>query len=274
MVTSLGSCSLIDDDLDDCDTARSIELWLHPYSGIDSLLAAQITGADRQEMQGALMSYYSSLLYSSQRNVGMNFYNAETGALLSTENVSMQGDDETFSIQLPSCDLNCVAQSESPLYSGRSLMPVGLTKNVVDLYPADAQVALLAKVDSNITDVQILVDGCASAFSAADSTYTYNNVSDTLVYRPSACIASRRTYAASLLPSQPGNTWSVTIFATTSTGSITRTVLTVQRPLRAGDLRILQVTIGNNGAAMTTDVGVGASVTLDWKKGGDYNPDL
>lgn len=57
-------------------------------------------------------------------------------------------------------------------------------------------------------------------------------------------------------------------------GKITKTVLSINKPLRAGQLMIIKGWITGEGAVQTSDQTVGVSVTLDWNEGGIYNPDL
>lgn len=255
-LSSICGCSLIDDDLADCATARTIDCRLHPYGDIDSLLAAQITGNGGQILINTLAAYYRSVLYPTSRTVNLSFYDAATGELCTTLTETMQGMSATFTPQLPVGDLRCDGESQQPLYRGSALMPRQQSRDTIDLYPVEAQVAVVAKVNPAVTSVQMVVG------------------SDSLQYRQTASTADFRTYAAATLPSGSSQSWQVTIYATLTDGSVTRTVLTVQRPLVAGDIRVLQVTIGSNGAAETSNIGVGASVTLDWKRGGQYDPTI
>ena len=57
-------------------------------------------------------------------------------------------------------------------------------------------------------------------------------------------------------------------------GTTTRTVLGIKEPLRAGQFKIVKVRIGEQGEIQPEAQEVGVSVTLDWKPGGTYNPDL
>lgn len=57
-------------------------------------------------------------------------------------------------------------------------------------------------------------------------------------------------------------------------GTVTRTVLSLSDALKAGDVRVIRVKLNDDGGVSTSDSNVGASVTLDWKKGGEYNPDI
>jgi hypothetical protein len=54
----------------------------------------------------------------------------------------------------------------------------------------------------------------------------------------------------------------------------TETVLHIKEPLRAGQLKIIKARVGENGQIESETPNVGISVTLDWKKGGTYNPEL
>ena len=55
---------------------------------------------------------------------------------------------------------------------------------------------------------------------------------------------------------------------------ITQTVLRLRRPLRAGQLIIIKGRVQEDGSIATTMSEVGVSVTLDWKPGGIYNPNI
>jgi hypothetical protein len=57
-------------------------------------------------------------------------------------------------------------------------------------------------------------------------------------------------------------------------GKVTETVLSVDEPLKAGDLRIIKGELDDDGAVKPHDSTVCVSVTLDWGNGGEYYPDL
>lgn len=274
VVASLSSCSLIDDHFDGCDETRTIECRLHIYNNIDSILDSQITRAAENDLLSALSRYYKALLAPTKYDIDFNFYDVTSNALQMSVSETINGDGDYVSVSLPSGDFRCVAQSLLPRYSGRLYMPEGQSSYTLHMYPTDAQVAVATKVDTRISNVSITVEGCADSFNVSDSTYTYYNNVDTLNYSQEASTGTFTTYLGSVLPSAPSQSWKVTVYATTQDGSITRTVLTVDKPLLPGDIRILQVTISADGAAHTSTMGVGASVTLDWKKGGEYNPTL
>ena len=68
--------------------------------------------------------------------------------------------------------------------------------------------------------------------------------------------------------------WRIIVLNDMPGGSVTRTVLYVRKPLRAGDVRVIRVHVNDDGGVDTRNSNVGASVTLDWKKGGEYNPEI
>ncbi len=68
--------------------------------------------------------------------------------------------------------------------------------------------------------------------------------------------------------------WRIIVLNDMPGGSVTRTVLYVRKPLRAGDVRVIRVHVNDDGGVDTGNSNVGASVTLDWKKGGEYNPEI
>lgn len=56
--------------------------------------------------------------------------------------------------------------------------------------------------------------------------------------------------------------------------SVTETVLPLKVPLRAGEFKIINCRMGEQGAIFTDIRDVGVSVTLDWKPGNVYNPEI
>ena len=61
---------------------------------------------------------------------------------------------------------------------------------------------------------------------------------------------------------------------TRAAGSITETVLRLNMPLRAGELKIIKGRLNADGHIVPDTPEVGVSVTLDWKPGSTYTPEL
>lgn len=276
MLSSLGACSLIDDDLANCATTRTIDCRLHPTDNIDSLLAAQITGSGGQFLHDALTAYYEPLHHPASHTVRLDFYDVATAGLCTTFNGTLEDTTGTFRPELPTghlraeglspADFNPTAPAPrdtvvaplQPVYTGSLDMPDNQPRYVIDLYPVNAHVAIAANISSAIRSVQIMAeDSAAHLFTE----------------RPRTSGLTQRIFVGTIIP-EAAKEWRVVVLATTASGSITRTVLTINRPLTPGDIRVLQVSITDNGATQTTNAGVGASVTLDWKRGGTYNPEI
>ena len=75
--------------------------------------------------------------------------------------------------------------------------------------------------------------------------------------------------------SNPPALWEVRAYVTLPSGTVTETILSGSEPLRAGTLTIIRTNLHEDGAIMPiASPEVGASVTLDWKKGGEHNIDI
>jgi hypothetical protein len=83
---------------------------------------------------------------------------------------------------------------------------------------------------------------------------------------------SLKCYSAKLLPR--GAPWQAEIFATLADGTVTKTTLTISRPIAAGELIIEKGYVDDRGAVCVQADEVGATVEFDWKNGTEYSPDL
>jgi hypothetical protein len=64
------------------------------------------------------------------------------------------------------------------------------------------------------------------------------------------------------------------VYLTKSDGKVTETVLDIEEPLKAGDLRIIKGELDDDGAVRPYNSTVGVSVTLDWNDAGHHDIDL
>ena len=129
--------------------------------------------------------------------------------------------------------------------------------------------------------------GFANTFLVSDSVYTFTESpilietekvatgNDLLCFcsvnfpsRDAAPAAARRRAGESAA------LWQFKVYVTMADGKVTETVLSVDEPLKAGDLRIIKGELDDDGAVKPHDSTVGVSVTLDWGNGGEYNPNL
>ena len=167
----------------------------------------------------------------------------------------------------------------------------------VHLYMANsATVLVVDTLGSGVKGMEVYATGFATSYHIADSAYTY--VDAPPIVRSNRVDANDRQYACFTtvnFPSrnelaypartainrapgddddtQPG-LWEFHLYTTTATGSVTRSVLRSYEPLHAEQVLVVHVKLDANGTPYTDNPTMGVSVTLDWKKGGEYNPVL
>jgi hypothetical protein len=174
----------------------------------------------------------------------------------------------------------------------------------VKLYMANCSPMLAVDPQGHdISRMQVFATGFASAFHIADSVYEFkeplplirtkrlepdkNGITGFVsVNFPSREPSTQkpvearqtRTVIETTEPfiAQPGDEvlWEFRIYLPQPDGTITKTVLGIREPLRAGQLKIVRVRVGDDGAIESEAPEVGISVTLDWKPGGVYHPEL
>jgi hypothetical protein len=68
-------------------------------------------------------------------------------------------------------------------------------------------------------------------------------------------------------PSADNSLWEYRVYTTLNDGTTTESILYVQTPLRAGQLKVIKVHLSDDkGVIESDDATVGVSVTLDWGK--------
>lgn len=176
----------------------------------------------------------------------------------------------------------------------------------VKLYMANCSAMLAVDPQGHdISKMQVFATGFATAFHIADSVYEFKTPAPMIRTRQldadenghigfvSVNFPSRESSATQPAPSMGGTTRTVIettdpfiaqpgdevlcefhVFVPQPDGTTTRTVLGIREPLRAGQFRIIKARIGEQGVIQPEAPTVGVSVTLDWKSGGTYNPDL
>ena len=148
---------------------------------------------------------------------------------------------------------------------------------------------------SNIKEIKVFSTGFATGFMLADSVFNYPSTFP-IVKNDELNVTggSQRCFASVNFPSKdtPGSRivietsdpfvsvgssealWEWHCYAKLPDGTVTRSVLSVKKPLRAGQLEIVKARAFDNGVISTDAPLVGVSVTLDWNPGGHYDPIL
>lgn len=173
----------------------------------------------------------------------------------------------------------------------------------VKLYMANCAAALVLDTQGYDTEgMQVIANGFATGFNINDSTYSFGtkasfvkadrvNVKNSRqacfcsVNFPSREPEATRTVIETEEPfiAKPDehSLWELRVYVprpvsapSRAGGSITETVLSLNVPLRAGELKIIRGRVNADGRIVPDTPEVGVSVTLDWKPGNTYTPEL
>lgn len=333
LLLTLQSCTLIDDDRSDCENSFSINYQLKVVSNINLQLSEQLQASMGSQTLATLNSYLSPILQPTTSAVHLSFFPTGGSEPIHFDRET-QGLRTAFSLSIPADNYRHVAvigQEDPSIFlrdttevrterlsqflndtvdshnhaalAGTLDMNVANNANQdweIDLYPADASVAVVMKKNPKVTRIRVFLADLATSFTPNDSTWHWEHNSlvrtdavditgtDSVAYCgvafPSRMEAGKSTdtngIRAGMNPAPTsesavdGTIWHVIILADLPDGSVTRTALSLSKALKTGDIRVIRVKLNDDGGVSTTDSNVGASVTLDWKKGGEYNPEI
>lgn len=166
----------------------------------------------------------------------------------------------------------------------------------VHLYMANcASTLVIDTTGCKASNIRLFATGFATAFSLADSIYTFSEHSPivrseethiddnrhqcfTTVTFPSPEPAMTRIVINTEEPFQSlpdiKPLWEMHAYVTAYDGTTTHTTLYIHEPLRAGQLRIFKGRLHDDGSITTNDNNVGVSVQLNWQQGQHYEPEL
>ena len=226
--------------------------------------------------------------------------------LVNNPQVSLADDERCHPSKLLQQAADTINPHTTGLFTARLPMDVKDNEDQsfhVKLYMANCAAALVLDNQGYDTQgMQVFTSGFASGFNINDSTFTFGKPSvvktDELnvkndrqqcfcsVNFPSREPETTRTVIETEEPfiaqEDENSLWEFQVYvpdpssAQTRAGrKITRTTLRLKKPLRAGQLRIIRGRILKDGSVTTTNVKeVSVSVTLDWKPGGEYHPNI
>jgi hypothetical protein len=158
----------------------------------------------------------------------------------------------------------------------------------VRLYMANSAAALVLDTKGQaFSDIKVYATGFANTFYVRDSTYVFPETPPLVIAEqvatdsPLLCFCSvnfpsRDAIPASVKTRAEGNAalWQFKVYLTKTDGSITETILDIDEPLKAGDLKIIKGELDDEGAVRPYNSTVGVSVTLNWNNAGNYDTPL
>ncbi len=188
------------------------------------------------------------------------------------------------------------------LFTARNEVNINDTTRHFDvrLYMANCACALVLRATQPelVRGIETYITGVASAFSLNDSTYHFEHnpiirtekldiagITDSLFCQYTVCFPSRDATENGQRSARPKDAckarmvndeglWQIHCYITLPDGTVTRNILNISRALRAGNLNIVKAVVNPDGSLGTTSPLVGVSVTLDWRDGGTYTPEL
>ena len=226
--------------------------------------------------------------------------------LVDNPQVILADDDHCHPSKLLQQTADTITPHTTGLFTAR--LPMDVKENEdqsfnVKLYMANCAAALVLEDDYDSQDIQVFTSGFASGFNINDSTFTFGEKTsvvktDELKVRnnrqlcfcsvnfpsrePEATRTVIETEEPFIAQEDEQSLWEFQVYvpepssARTRAGrKITKTTLRLKKPLRAGQLRILKGRIHKDGSVTITNVReVSVSITLDWKPGGEYHPEI
>lgn len=273
--------------------AEALKQWSNPiFSGQARDLEMDFYSLDGT---GELKYHFADVINAKQKSYTLTIPREDYRhlAVVNIEDnpsVNLMGTAYAASMRIAQRQADTVASHATAIYSARLMMHMLQEGDLlfnVHLYMTNCAVAL-AVIDSTHTTTpvikQVLLAGTATDFSVNDSVYTFG--------KPSFVRAERvtdRCYAALAFPSRdalagqspaPGvnrqdaaddSLWQLNAYVQLPNGTITKSHLTIQKPLRAGTMQIIRVYMRDDGSLVPFQkTEVGASVTLDWTPGSEF----
>ncbi|MBQ9231624.1 MAG: hypothetical protein IJ190_10690 [Prevotella sp.] len=212
--------------------------------------------------------------------------------------VGLRGDDYCHPAQLAQVSGETVDSHSTGIFTARQPMHVleGVDQTFdVRLYMANCAAAIVIDTTGvQVSGIAVETTGFADGFSICDSVYHFSAgtpasirahhvaVDDSkLACYCSVNFPSREVMRTVIETTDPfvsvgtaEGLWQYKVYVTMPDGSVTETLLDMNEPLRAGQLRVLTARLGDDGSVWVDDTTVGVSVTLNWNDGGQHEVPL
>ena len=273
-------CSTIDDDLSDCyvENQYRMDYQLRLVTNMTTELKTQLTTMTELSVANALTTHLKDIFTDFAHDVDLSFYDTE-GDLnrLQHDKHIMDANQSSYTLTLPM----------------RKYMHLAIANiadnDMVDLSGDEySPSSILQQAKGQLTDgKEILRSHTTGLFTARHSTYVFPETSPLIIAERIATDNNLLCFCSVNFPSRDAVTalaksraeekpalWQFKVYLTKPDGSITETILNIDEPLKAGDLKIIKGELDDEGAVRPYDSTVGVSVTLDWNSGGIYTPNL
>jgi hypothetical protein len=200
-------CSVIDEDLSDCDEEMRLDYDLHLVTNLTIELQKELDRKDDANLLKALRSYLAPIFTDYARDIDLSFYDVQgDGALLHNERHQMDANEMSYTLYLPRRQYHhtalanlegngvvmleggdhyhstrllqsrgdTVSTHKTGVFTARKEIQVDIKTVYVHLYMANCAAALVLDTsEATLKDLKVLATGFASGFNIADSSYVY-----------------------------------------------------------------------------------------------------
>lgn len=199
--------------------------------------------------------------------------------------VSVVGGDQSSTLALVQKSGEIIESHETGIFTARTDLEMveGVDQTFhADLYMVNsATVLVLENTDGvDVKDIQVYATGFATGFNVNDSIYTFVD-NPPLVHAKSIDTGAddMLCFCTINFPSRDkaeGDEplWQYVVYVTLADGSVTKSVLEMEEPLKAGEIKVVKARLQIDGSLQPVSTEVGVSVTLDWKQGGSYESEM
>lgn len=235
-----------------------------------------------------------------------------TANILDNPLVTLEDDDHCHPARLHQIERDTIDSHTTGIFTARQPMDVkeGVDQNFhVRLYMANCAAALVIDPRGHSTEgIQVYATGFATGFNICDSVFTFSEKSPiirttrlepkdgdsevafccvTFPSRELSQPAETRTIIETEEPfvAEEGeeSLWEFRVYVPTPTSiregtraedSYTQSIINIKEVQRAGEMTVVKVYMGEKGTIESDDSRIGISVTLDWKPGNTYTPEV
>ena len=316
------SCSVIDDDLSNCDKALELDLEVRLHTQLDLELNQQLTADQDNPIRQLLYEQLKDIFSDQAQDIDAFIYRDNSNEVATHINEVINSNQKTYTISLPmdnydaialaNIDNNAVVNFTGNEINGEGKITVPadtVNSQRTGLFAARKEITItsaasqtvkmtLRQVNSavallldhsgvELNKVEVFVEGTASDFMVADSSFIFNkkivaranlpqnNQPNQMPSRAQQTTAQKCFTAVTLpsvnTPNADASYYNVVVYATNSDGTITRTELAIPDQLPAGHLRVIKAQLQGDGRVQPTEnTNIGVTVQLDWQQGGEH----
>ncbi len=249
---------------------RGHDLALSFYDALDGSRLKQFD----HDMQGATVASYT--IYLDQAS----YRHTAIANLAGNGVVSWTGADMLSGSSLNNPSAETINPHATGIFTGRYALTVAnddqKLSGIIDLYMAnDAAAVVIDTTGVSIKNITAYIDGLATSFSPADSLYHFAQQQTIHTISLPVNQGCEVCYYGMGFPSPETPTradespyyWQMRVYVTLPDDTVTENILSVNKPLRAGQLKIIKLKLKNDGELTTVDAEVGVGVELNWREG-------